>query len=375
MLISTTGRKHRTMIETASASSDSHRDARNRRGSHRGFTLIELLVSIAIIALLIALLLPAVQQAREAARRTACKNNLKQIGLALHNYLSSCDTFPIGGVSQPGKLSTPPFNTFSSIWSGVSFMVRILPNLDQANLYNSINSSVPGSGEMAYGINGPVVTNATIPAYVCPSSVLPTPMKVGTYSILMPSYTGISGASASGASAAGPYPGSFPEARIQTFPPCAAFTGQMSWGGMMVANDVTRVRDALDGLSNIAIVGEISDYFIDTLGNKQRIDGGYPNGWVFSTDCSGTTTNYKTQALVPARCHNLTTIMHPVGTLNPVPNSCQSSSPNRPLLSKHTGGAHVLLADGSVRFLSNSLDLTTLKQLATRDDGQILPEF
>lgn len=109
----------------------------------RGFTLIELLVVIAIIAILIALLLPAVQQAREAARRTQCKNHLKQIGLALHNYESTHNTFPPGCVSIP-----------TSTWSGVSndgiqetgpgwgFFAHILPFIDQAPLYNSINFNI-----------------------------------------------------------------------------------------------------------------------------------------------------------------------------------------------------------------------------------------
>src|SRR6202453_5129407 len=100
----------------------------------RGFTLIELLVVIAIIAVLIALLLPAVQQAREAARRTQCKNNLKQLGLALHNYHGSFNCFPFAqetGNSCAGNIN---FNE----WSAIS---QLLPYFDQANIYNLINFS------------------------------------------------------------------------------------------------------------------------------------------------------------------------------------------------------------------------------------------
>ena len=95
-----------------------------------GFTLIELLVVVAIIAVLIALLLPAVQQAREAARRTQCKNNLKQVGLALHNYLSALKYFPPASVMPSDRTCQP--------WSAHA---RLLPYIDQANLYNRFNSS------------------------------------------------------------------------------------------------------------------------------------------------------------------------------------------------------------------------------------------
>src|SRR5580704_13836676 len=102
----------------------------------RGFTLIELLVVIAIIAVLIALLLPAVQQAREAARRTQCKNNLKQIGLALFNYHDACKTFPPGYVDQNGNPNLTPDNDLGPGWGWASFL---LPYVDQGNTYNQIN--------------------------------------------------------------------------------------------------------------------------------------------------------------------------------------------------------------------------------------------
>src|SRR6516165_918939 len=100
----------------------------NVRRKHRGFTLIELLVVIAIIAILIALLLPAVQQAREAARRTQCKNNLKQMGIALHSYHETANTFPMGMSGWPGT-------QFGELWG---WGTMILPYLDQGTLYNGI---------------------------------------------------------------------------------------------------------------------------------------------------------------------------------------------------------------------------------------------
>ena len=130
----------------------------------RGFTLIELLVVIAIIAILIALLLPAVQQAREAARRTQCKNNLKQLGLALHNYHDTHGTFPFGWMAG-NDLNV-------SCWG-----IMLLPYLDQGNLYNNWNSSVPAFNEAvalfqpATAVQGNLNVIATpLAMYKCPSS-------------------------------------------------------------------------------------------------------------------------------------------------------------------------------------------------------------
>jgi len=346
-----------------------HRTGAGVRNRAHGFTLIELLVSIAIIALLIALLLPAVQQVREAARRTQCKNNLKQIGLALHNYHDTFDCFPLGGRNHPGKLVVAPFLTSS--WSGVSFWVGLLPYVGQAALYSLIDTEVPACGDVLLGPNGSKINGVVLSGLLCPSSRLPSSVKVGTSMVMMPSYVGISGASPTG-----PSPGAFPETRIQTFSPCSGYVGEMSWGGMLLANEVTRVGSATDGTSQTAMVGEASDFVLDTTKTLQRMDGGFGSGWIHSTVSAGTVANYKNQANAVTRCSNLTTVMHAVGTRqSPVPNGCFTTSPNRPLISLHVGGTHVLMGDGAVRFLSNSTDVIALKRLCTRDDGQSVGEF
>lgn len=340
---------------------------RPTRGRARGFTLIELLVVIAIIAVLIALLLPAVQRARESARMASCKNQLKQIGLALHNYHSSSDCFPIGGRTHPGKAGAIPV---SLTWAGVSFWVGLLPYLDQAPLYANINTNAVACGDLAMGPNGPVINGVLLPVMVCPSATIPSMYTVNSYNVMMASYVGISGASPT-------YPaaGSFPETRVKTFPTCNGYVGEMTWGGMLLANDITRMRDALDGSSQIAIVGECSDYMYDLAGNQQRMDGSFGTGWIRGTDSAGTISTYKNAANTPTRCVNLTTVMFPVGFQTSASASCSTTAPNRPLISKHAGGTHVLLADGAVRFLSNNMDIIVLKELCTRDDAQPLGDF
>ena len=126
------------------------------RTARRGFTLIELLVVIAIIAILTALLLPAVQQAREAARRTACKNNLKQIGLAVHNYLAAVKRFPPSYCAVPGVTTT-----VGGQWS---IHARVLPYLEQANLQNLINWNLAYSTQLNVAIT-------RVPTYLCPSEI------------------------------------------------------------------------------------------------------------------------------------------------------------------------------------------------------------
>ena len=145
--------------------------SRNRRrppAPFSGFTLIELLVVIAIIAVLISLLLPAVQSAREAARRAQCVNNMKQIGLAIHNYHSSTNTFPME-IDVWG-----PVDGLASMWGSWSPQSFMLPYMEQSPLYNSINFLLPNQRDIADGWPAnTTATNAVISSFLCPSSTPP----------------------------------------------------------------------------------------------------------------------------------------------------------------------------------------------------------
>ena len=143
-----------------------------KRSVQRGFTLIELLVVIAIIAILIALLLPAVQQAREAARRTQCKNQMKQLGLGLHNYHDTHSVFPYGAIG-PGTCNNAPFTKILN----QKGWVQVLPFIEEANLYAQFNPNLP-AGEFVGG-GGTVIAGSTVgndkvvskkmAAFLCPS--------------------------------------------------------------------------------------------------------------------------------------------------------------------------------------------------------------
>lgn len=214
----------------------------------RGFTLIELLVVIAIIAILIALLLPAVQQAREAARRTQCKNNLKQLGLALHNYLSTFDCFPparlapdysVGGVAQASYTSYP--NTLpSGAWTGFrSVHTFLLPYMEQGNIYNLIDFGRPTSVRMT---TSGVPTNANYTAYanaaglfLCPSD--PNSDRVITENNYRANFGGST-----------PHGGAVSTTQNQVL--------TSKGNGAFTIGQITKDRDFTDGLSNTAMFSE-----------------------------------------------------------------------------------------------------------------------
>ncbi|SFJ50223.1 DUF1559 family PulG-like putative transporter [Planctomicrobium piriforme] len=338
------------------------------RRAGNGFTLIELLVVVAIIAVLMALLLPAVQQVREAARRSQCKNNLKQIGLALHNYLDTFSRFPIGARSQKGATAS----------MGFSWMVGLLPYIEQSALYNSLDHNLMNSGIAA--VNATAAASANLDTFLCPSSVLDPRVVVtaaGSNLVLMPHYSGISGASLAGI--AGYDDADFTESRTNTccIDSSSLNKGIISGGGMLIPNRSVRMSELSDGSSNTLAIGEISASISRTGMSLLRIDSGYPTGWMAGTISTGTPPNYRgATATTPFISMNLTTIRYPIGTTNGSLNGVDSKGgPNNPLHSSHTGGCHGLLADGSVRFLSANMALVQVKRLATRDDGSPIGDF
>ncbi|MBI1314667.1 DUF1559 domain-containing protein [bacterium] len=322
-----------------------------QRRFQRGFTLIELLVVIAIIAILVALLLPAVQSAREAARRSQCKNNLKQIGLAIHNYHETAGTMPIGvGRTRAGG------------W-GVSWWVGVLPYLDQAAIYdkltfNGIHTGWLWNGDPAGNANGLAVADQRIPPMFCPSSPLPQMGNVGFVNSCRPHYAGVGGATDGDGFTNGTNHSQFT---------CCGCCGGISWtglwafGGPLVYQQAFKFAEIPDGTANTLLIGEQSDYARDANNNLVQIHS--EHGWTMG---SPSTTERK---------FNLLNIRYPINAVNAIggaslPGVGNNHGPNNGMWSPHPGGAHVTVVDGSVQFLSENIDMRTLRLLCTRDDNQ-----
>ncbi len=325
-------------------------------GLRRGFTLIELLVVIAIIAVLLAILLPAVQRAREVANLSRCGNNLKQLGIALHNYHEVFGSFPVGARVHRGQ--------------GPSWMLGLLPYIDQGGLYAKFDLEGPNIGSPQLNTtNGNAANGRLIPVYRCPSSTLPEMLTVGSFSIQAASYVGISGATSDLG---------FPAQQVRSCCIINGNNGQISADGVLVPNTVIRIADLTDGVSNVMIVGESSGFVRDAAGvlNK-RVDGSNNLGWFMGTDSSGVPPNYASTvaAGMPTSAFNITTIRYVPNAGFSQPGIHANRGPNNPLSSAHAGGVQAVLGDGAVRFLSENLDLVTLKRLAARADGAAVGEF
>jgi prepilin-type N-terminal cleavage/methylation domain-containing protein len=288
----------------------------------RGFTLIELLVVIAVIAVLVALLLPAVQQAREAARKAQCKNNLKQIGLALHNYHDNFRLFPPGYVSnRPGISGSTTWCTSSGSGGSLQYApwtVLILPYIDQASLSDAFNFNVAfqaASNQMAPPNDAVVIP---LSVYQCPSD------KDFSTNPLWNSYFGVQGG------------GNLPNCSSSGCSPLNERGFYVT--GVLFAGSSIRLRDLLDGSSNVFLVGE-SRYGGAAWGASAKQDG----------------------------CAYARNIAGAQEQINLFPNRGVHDS--RGFSSFHEGGCHFLMADGSTHFMSENVDLATYRQLGQREDG------
>ena len=345
----------------------------------RGFTLIELLVVIAIIAVLIALLLPAVQQAREAARRSTCKNNLKQMGLALHNYEETYRRFPSGGegtdwTGYNSFLQTGPTAVNQTQFDPHSTMTSILPYIDQGPVYNLMNLSY-GYNDSAFPSNQ-VASRTKIESFLCPSNGVYVEDfgGFGQADYFPTAYTDILPAGAiCPTTMGGPY-------RCKSSTTNRAFRkdGMLALGG-------TPVGRVTDGLSNTVAI-------IESAGKEgQAFTSSYINppvvGSVVSGCGSGGTLRCPNRWAEPDLGSGVSGppagtspgVINQHKTPNGGPTACPWSTnncgPNDEPFSFHAGGTHAVLGDGSVRFLGENTDYSIVRKLVSRDDGEIVGEF
>lgn len=321
----------------------------------RGFTLIELLVVIAIIAILIALLLPAVQQAREAARRSACKNNMKQIGLALHNYHETHGLLPYattnpGGCDMPGT-PTPTVTNHTGY-------IQLLPFLDQSTIYNQLNMSA-ASGEFnsvggtlaaggAISTGNAALAESVLSVFLCPSDP-------GGDVLTYASTSYGSGTAGSGRTSYG-----FSVTYGHDTSGCNLWSSEsQNSRAMFGLSSNCRFRDITDGTSNTVAVCETTLDFDDGEGLTWGAASHVGLGTIFKSS----------RGINEFRCCSWQS--PPWQRAGRFGRLGQYNDPG----SNHVGGLHVLLGDGAVRFISENIDSAIRINLSNIADGQVLGEF
>ncbi|WP_261345373.1 DUF1559 domain-containing protein [Thalassoroseus pseudoceratinae] len=323
---------------------------RGTSSQQRGFTLIELLVVIAIIAILIALLLPAVQQARESARRLQCKNNLKQIGIALHNYHSNYRSFPRGGYGGSLSATNASNATVKNSSLTLSWGAAILPGMEQNNLYQQINQS-----EWYVHADNIPVGQTVLTTYICPS--------VPSGEMLKPNGDQ---PSSSTLFARTDYGGNYGERGLRCYPATncqnsyGSGTGSAAYRGMfpLLSSPSVGIRDVTDGTSNTIFVGEAPEGIHSIwIGHKNVFDQSAPLNERYA---SAGDTSWQA-------CITFGGTANPPGKLG-----CDFG---QEFHSYHSGGSQFLLVDGSARFVSETIDVITLAALLSRQGGEVVGDF
>lgn len=336
-----------------------------RRDRHGGYTLVEMLVVIAILGLLMALLIPAVGGVRESARRTQCGNNLKQLGVALQNHAALQQVFPNGSSTTDSGQD----------WGG-SWLTLLLPFLEETAVYQRLNfktqyafhpgPAVGGSGPAGVGTNDAVLVDF-LPAFLtCPSSPLPRMIAVADWGPTRrgaANYVGIAGAA----------PDVLRPNRVTAVP---VFSGQTACNGVLFPNGVRsnglEPAAIRDGLSNTFVVGEQSDWIIGTDGSRKDVRASGKYGSFIGCNALpppplSPSADWTTHP--QPRAFAVTTVRYALNWKSESAGMNNDIGPNSSVQSAHVGGATLLLADGAIRWLADSVSFDVFRVGCIRDDG------
>jgi prepilin-type N-terminal cleavage/methylation domain-containing protein len=361
-----------------------------------GFTLIELLVVIAIIAVLIALLLPAVQQAREAARRSQCKNNLKQVGLAVHNFENSYRALP-----HPGQCDST--GGASTVYMTESTPTLLLPYIDQANVYTRMDHSLtfanmagagytttnlhPNSIGRIYNDAGSPDTvaaaKATVPIFICPSTPVGpsqrSPDGFGVWDYMFISVTDLEDGSAGATDPVGTRPTT--TARRTAMTKQGMLSCEKGWGFGAVtdgtSNTLLCIEDASRSHPTAGVFAAMSTR-ASPNGEGPAWTGGGTGGrrmYAWADPDSGTNGLSGPSNALASRLVAINNYKTPIGGPADCTWQTNNCGPNDEPFSFHIGGCHALMGDGSVRFVNENINGMTLKWLAASQDGQVIGDF
>jgi prepilin-type N-terminal cleavage/methylation domain-containing protein/prepilin-type processing-associated H-X9-DG protein len=357
-----------------------------RNGCRRGFTLIELLVVIAIIAVLIALLLPAVQAAREAARRAQCVNNLRQLGLALHNYQSAVGCFPPGSGMQPKDGS----GEYTAGWTEWSSQAMLLPYLEQRPLHDSINFSMVGGFDLGGSVNA-TAWNTRVASFLCPSDGRAGKDSTNNYYACV------------GTSTYDWWGGQGAER------PTPKWKDHRPTTGIFQKYDSNDIRDVTDGTSatvafSETLVGGADNTSSRTNNGRNAITGLTLDATARVMDASRNLPAINTALQVCTTAYNqgggggtistgsgnrwgwgdvgmsmFNTIVPPNSQMHvwsSCRHGCANCSPDSSSItnatSNHSGGCNVAFADGSVRFIKSSISQPIWMGLGTKGNGEVI---